>query len=123
MPEKHESPRPPEPPDDEPKTNPNVPVMPEYVKTKVTQLAVRMSAGVIVAAIAVFFAAFFALEARAEKRLEERVGPLEQRQAEQQSDMHELGKDFRELYRVMPRIRDSERLERPFPVHVDGGVP
>lgn len=38
-------------------------------------------------------------------------------------DGHELGKDMREIYRVMPRVRDSDRLERPFPSHFDGGTP
>lgn len=41
----------------------------------------------------------------------------------QADDIHELGRDVRELYRVMPRVRDSARLEAPFPAHADGGAP
>ena len=41
----------------------------------------------------------------------------------QAEDIHELGKDVRELYRVVPRVRDSARLEAPFPTHADGGTP
>lgn len=37
-----------------------------------------------------------------------------------ESDVHEFAKDLRELYRVSP-TRRSERLERPFPDHGDGG--
>jgi hypothetical protein len=107
---------------DEP-TNPNVPVYPGYVKGKIKRAALQMSAGIVVAAIAVCFAVFFALEARAEKRLEERVGPLETETANTKADVHELAKDIRELYRVTPRMRDSDRLERPFPSHSDGGAP
>lgn len=39
-----------------------------------------------------------------------------------ESDVHEFAKDLRELYRVTPWVRQSERLERPFPSHdADGG--
>lgn len=118
-----EGPKPPRPGDDEAKTNPGVPVMPDYVKGKVKDLAVRMSAGLVVSAVGVAFAVFFALEARAEKLIERRVHPIEEEQAGQKSDLRELGKDMRELYRVTPWVRRSERLEQPFPARDDGGAP
>ena len=39
-----------------------------------------------------------------------------------EDDVHEFGKDLRELYRVTPWVRQSPRLEAPFPAH-DGGTP
>lgn len=51
------------------------------------------------------------LEQERQRRLMERY----------EADVHEFAKDLRELYRVSPFVRRSERLERPFPDHGDGG--
>ena len=62
-------------------------------------------------------------EAAGEKgaaRAEQRIVTLEQQRRQDRDDMHELQKDIRELYRVMPRVRDSARLEKPLG---DGGSP
>lgn len=60
--------------------------------------------------------------------MDERTQALREEQARQraamaryESDVHEFAKDLRELYRVTPWVRPSERLERPFPEHRDGG--
>lgn len=61
--------------------------------------------------------------------VKEEIAPV-QRQANentqklvhQADDVHELGKDVRELYMSQRTGRRSERLEAPFPDH-DGGEP
>lgn len=56
--------------------------------------------------------------AEAAAKVETRVLALEQGQRQSREDVHELAKDIRELYRVVPRVRDSKRLEQPL---ADGG--
>jgi hypothetical protein len=66
-----------------------------------------------------------ALAAIADERIQpvrEDVGKLKAAQDRYESDVHEFGKDLRELYRVSPIVRRSDRLEQPFPDH-DGGAP
>ena len=77
-------------------------------------------------AIAAVFGAYRLLLSEAEAagakgadKVAERVLTLEQQRRHDRDDVHELQRDIRELYRVMPRVRDSARLERP--VGKDGG--
>lgn len=112
-----QSPRPPEPHDDEPKTDPGLFVQSGYVKEKLHGLAVRMSAGVVVAAVGVVFAVFFALEARAEKLIEQRVAPIEREQSG-------LEKHVDKLDQKVDLVLDALRVPlwvRPAPF--DGGSP
>lgn len=74
--------------------------------------------GALAIAVAAFVLLGTSWDAHAVAR---RVEAVEKKQDRYEEDLHEFAKDLRELYRVMPRIQDSERLERPFPVH-DGGV-
>ncbi len=53
--------------------------------------------------------------------VEKRIATVEQGQQDLKSDLHEVQKDIRELYRVLPtKSRRSERLEQPLPA-LDGG--
>lgn len=66
-----------------------------------------------------------ALAAIADERIQpvrDEVGKLKAAQDRYEEDVHEFGKDLRELYRVSPIVRRSDRLELPFPAH-DGGIP
>lgn len=60
---------------------------------------------------------------------DERVQPVrrqvdehEQRLRHHAEDLHQTELDIRELYKVLPTIQRSERLEHPWPGH-DGGEP
>lgn len=55
-----------------------------------------------------------------DETIERKLRPLETKQERYEQDVHEFAKDLRELYRVTPWVRRSERLEAPFPDH-DGG--
>lgn len=69
------------------------------------------------------------LEEIATKKAGEQVDPVkrqvdehEQRLKHHSEDLHQTELDMRELYKVLPTIRRSERLEHPWPSH-DGGEP
>lgn len=82
----------------------------------------------IVAAASVVFGVGWA-RAEVREAAHDEVDPVRLEQERQrrimeryESDVHEFAKDLRELYRVTPWVRQSERLERPFPSHdADGG--
>lgn len=50
------------------------------------------------------------------------VDEHERKIAHHEEDLHQVELDMREVYRIMPRTRDSDRLEHPWPGH-DGGDP
>lgn len=52
----------------------------------------------------------------------DQVEKVDKKQDRYEEDVHEFAKDIRELYRVSPAIRRSDRLEKPFPDH-DAGEP
>lgn len=56
----------------------------------------------------------------ADEAMDRKLSPILKKQERYEEDIHEFAKDLRELYRVSP-TRRSERLERPFPSHVDDG--
>lgn len=86
-----------------------------WLKAQVGDKAVMLVALVGLAAIA------------GEARINEKLRPLSEEQARlrerqerYEADVHEFAKDVRELYRVSPVIRRSERLESPFPARDAG---
>jgi septal ring factor EnvC (AmiA/AmiB activator) len=76
---------------------------------------VSLCAGVI----AFSFTAYGQIDAKNKERVDAGIEPLKQRVStnEQETralrdDVHELARDIREIYRVMPKARRSERLEK-----------
>lgn len=87
-----------------------------WLKTQVNSNALMLAVLGFVLAIGGAWART-ALDELVDKKLE----PIERKQARYEADVHEFAKDLRELYRVSPVIRRSERLERPFPTHGEDG--
>ncbi len=89
---------------------------------------VKTTVAMVVVAIGTVFAAYRVVlsEARAQSDagvsvIERRVTNVEQKQAQQSADLHEVQVDIRELYRSMQTGRPSPRLEAPLPPAKDGG--
>ena len=85
-------------------------------------------ASVLVATLVFVFIGIGWARAEVKAAAKEDIDPIRVEQERQrmlmeryESDVHEFAKDLRELYRVTPWTRRSERLERPFPEHGDGG--
>lgn len=121
------SPRPPAPPLDEPKTDPAIRIVKKSMRKELNWQGAKLTIATTVIAIGTAFGAYRVVLSEAAAQTdagvrvhEQRIVTLEQQQKETRSDLHELQMDIRELYRVMPRRHDSERLEKPLPA-VDGG--
>lgn len=121
------SPRPPAPPLDEPKTDPAIRIVKKSMRKELSWQGAKLTIATTVIAIGTAFGAYRVVLSEAAAQTdagvrvhEQRIVTLEQQQKETRSDLHELQMDIRELYRVMPRRHDSERLEKPLPA-VDGG--
>lgn len=121
------SPQPPLPPLEEPKTDPAIRIVKKSMRKELSWQGAKLTIMTSVVAVGTAFGAYRVVLSEAAAQTdagvrvhEQRITTLEQQQKETRSDLHELQMDIRELYRVMPRRHDSERLEKPLPA-VDGG--
>jgi hypothetical protein len=113
MPEVIQTPRPPSPPDEEPKTDPSAPVTKGDLKKSLrlnevwtVLVAVATAAAALLGGYALFISKAEAAGQEAAKKVAERQDKLEESQKEVKLDM-------RDLYKAVMYGKRSERLERP----------
>lgn len=94
----------------------------KWVKAQLGDKAAMLVAGASFLIIGMAYARAIVVQAAREEIDPIRVEQARMREMQEryEQDVHEFAKDLRELYRVTPWVRQSPRLEQPFPEH-DGG--